>query len=94
MTDTINDQALEGQTTSPECYVRINVSKTTTGYSYETTVSLRWENEVIGAEYLALRPGGFAGEPEPAAVLLQQLLESSDALAREEIARRQIEDEE
>ena len=94
MTDTTATQFTEltTQTTGPEAYIRINVTKTTKGYGHETTVSLRWENTVVNDEFLALRNGGVDG-PEPAAVLLQQLLQLSDELAREEIARRQAEDE-
>lgn len=37
------DTTLETETKSPEKYVRINITKNSKGFTYETTVSLRWE---------------------------------------------------
>lgn len=70
------DQSNTATTAGPEAYVRINVTKNTKGYSYETTVSLRWDTARVG------------GSP-----IIAGMLSDADRLARDEIARREREDE-
>lgn len=36
---------METKNTSPEKYIRINISKNSKGYQSETTVSLRWDGD-------------------------------------------------
>lgn len=64
-------------TKSPERYIRINITKNSKGYTYETTVSLRWE---------------YIGTVDPA-YLLDQLNREADQLARLDIARREALDD-
>lgn len=37
---------MEQATEAVERYVRINITKNTKGYSYETTISLRWTGDI------------------------------------------------
>jgi hypothetical protein len=63
----------------PERYVRINITKQAKGYVYETTVSLRWDDQETN---------------ENADSELCRLSEMADFEARGEIARREALDAE
>ena len=82
----------------PECYVRVNVTKTSKGYSHETTVSLRWANETettFGGESFLLRSPGVDDDDSTlrsSSEVLGDLLLIADAAARAEIARREAAD--
>lgn len=60
----------------PERYVRINISQNSKGFTYETTVSLRWGSDDFTA-------------PEQAAMVLEELLAESRCLAQDEIKARE-----
>lgn len=65
-------------TSGPERYVRINISQNSKGFTYETTVSLRWPEEqtTTGAWWDAL----------------DNMLDASRLLAEQEIAKREAGD--
>lgn len=63
-------------TSGPERYVRINIAQNSKGFTYETTVSLRWTSDDFTA-------------PEHAAMVLEELLAESRCLAQDEIKARE-----
>lgn len=62
--------------TSPERYIRINITRNTKGYQAETTVSLRWTGEDDGSA-------------DEVGAELEKLNRRADDEARVEIARRE-----
>lgn len=68
---------MERTVTDPERYVRINISQNSKGFTYETTVSLRWTGEQMTGE--------------EARVELERLGQDARVLAQDEIARRERE---
>lgn len=84
--------AIEVVSNPPRMRVRVNVTKNTRGYSYDSTVEVEWDNSTDASSgYVVTSPTvNGTEESQSVGIVIRDLLQVADREAREEIRRREL----